>query len=215
MKAFRPTTLLKRDWRRFFLVNILNFLRTLIFKNTCERLLLSFKSTCSSRFYFYCFSTKKSQDKYHIRTNQLCCRLIIITKIACYGTILTTRNIRRKRKILFQKQSPRGVPRKRCSENMQQIYMRTPIPKSNFNKVAFSWEHLWMVTSALCWSLWEYHQSESYYSRTNKDVLRTQLNIKMEALEKQLTTWSYYTKKLSRELHLGFEWASDLGEKQL
>ena len=29
----------------------------------------------------------------------------------------------------------RGVPRKRCSENMQQIYRRTPILKCDFNKV--------------------------------------------------------------------------------
>ena len=35
-----------------------------------------------------------------------------------------------------QKQSLRGVPRKRCSENMQQIYRRTPMPKCDFNKVA-------------------------------------------------------------------------------
>ena len=35
-----------------------------------------------------------------------------------------------------QKQSSRGVPRKRCSENMQQIYWRTPMQKSHFNKVA-------------------------------------------------------------------------------
>ena len=35
-----------------------------------------------------------------------------------------------------QKQSSRGVLRKRCSENMQQIYRRTPMPKSDFNKVA-------------------------------------------------------------------------------
>ena len=34
-----------------------------------------------------------------------------------------------------QKQPPRGVFRKRCSENMQQIYKRTPRPKSDFNKV--------------------------------------------------------------------------------
>ena len=27
-----------------------------------------------------------------------------------------------------QKQPPRDVPRKRCSENMQQIYRRTPMP---------------------------------------------------------------------------------------
>ena len=35
-----------------------------------------------------------------------------------------------------QKQLHRGVPRKRCSENMQQIYRRTPMPKCDFNKVA-------------------------------------------------------------------------------
>ena len=49
----------------------------------------------------------------------------------------------------FQKQPPRGVPRKRCSENMQQIYRRTPMPKCDFNKVAFqntfSQEHLWVL----------------------------------------------------------------------
>ena len=32
----------------------------------------------------------------------------------------------------------RGVPRKRCSENMQQIYRRTPMPKCDFSKA----EHL-------------------------------------------------------------------------
>ena len=36
----------------------------------------------------------------------------------------------------YQKQSPRGVPRKRCSENMLQIYRTTPMPKWDFNKVA-------------------------------------------------------------------------------
>ena len=35
-----------------------------------------------------------------------------------------------------QKQPPRGVSRKRCSENMPQIYWRTPMPKCDFNKVA-------------------------------------------------------------------------------
>ena len=29
----------------------------------------------------------------------------------------------------------RGVPRKRCSENMQQNYRRTPMPKCDFNNV--------------------------------------------------------------------------------
>ena len=30
----------------------------------------------------------------------------------------------------------RGVLRKRCSENMAQIYRGTPMPKCDFNKVA-------------------------------------------------------------------------------
>ena len=32
-----------------------------------------------------------------------------------------------------QKQPCRGVLRKRCSENMQQIYRRTPMPMCDFN----------------------------------------------------------------------------------
>ena len=40
----------------------------------------------------------------------------------------------------FQKQLLRGVPRKRCSENMQQIYKRTPMPKCDFK------EHLLLRT---------------------------------------------------------------------
>ena len=43
------------------------------------------------------------------------------------------------RSILYwysQKQPSRGVLRKRCSENMQQIYRRKPMGKCYFNKVA-------------------------------------------------------------------------------
>ena len=36
----------------------------------------------------------------------------------------------------FNKQPSRGVLIERCSENMQQIYRRTPTPKCDFNKVA-------------------------------------------------------------------------------
>ena len=39
-------------------------------------------------------------------------------------------------KIEIQKQPYRGFPRKRCSENIQQIYRRTSMPKCDFNKVA-------------------------------------------------------------------------------
>ena len=34
-----------------------------------------------------------------------------------------------------QKQPSIGVLKKRCSENMQLIYRRTPMPKCDFNKV--------------------------------------------------------------------------------
>ena len=42
-----------------------------------------------------------------------------------------------------QKQPTRGVPRKRRSENMQQIYRRAPMPKCDFNKVEkqLYWNH--------------------------------------------------------------------------
>ena len=38
---------------------------------------------------------------------------------------------------LIQKQPSKGVLKKRCSENMQQIYRRTPMPKCDSNKVGF------------------------------------------------------------------------------
>ena len=42
---------------------------------------------------------------------------------------------------LIQKHTPRSVPRKRCSENMQYIYWRTPMPKYDLNKVAITLWH--------------------------------------------------------------------------
>ena len=38
--------------------------------------------------------------------------------------------------MIYSVATSRGVLRKRCSENMQQIYRRTPISKCDFNKVA-------------------------------------------------------------------------------
>ena len=36
----------------------------------------------------------------------------------------------------MQKQPSRGVLRKRSSDNMQEIYRKTPMPKCDFNNVA-------------------------------------------------------------------------------
>ena len=40
--------------------------------------------------------------------------------------------------VYIQNQPPRGVPRKRYSGNVQQIYRRTPKPKYDFKKIASS-----------------------------------------------------------------------------
>ena len=50
------------------------------------------------------------------------------------GFQLRIRNLNHNNK--KQKQPPRGVARKRCSEKIHQIYRRIPMPKYNFNKVA-------------------------------------------------------------------------------
>ena len=38
--------------------------------------------------------------------------------------------------MIYSVEPSRGVLRKRCSENMHQIYRRTPMSKCDFNKVA-------------------------------------------------------------------------------
>ena len=50
----------------------------------------------------------------------------------------------------MQKEPPRGFLRKRCSENMQQIYRRTPMPKCDINKLAL--QLFWNRTSAWLFS---------------------------------------------------------------
>ena len=47
-----------------------------------------------------------------------------------FGTMVKTFQLPR--------QLSRGVLKKRCSENMQQIYRRAPVPKCDFNKVTSS-----------------------------------------------------------------------------
>ena len=52
-------------------------------------------------------------------------------------SIWSNKNIVLKLKIrLYRSSHPEVFLEKRCSENMQQIYRRTPVPKCDFNKVA-------------------------------------------------------------------------------
>ena len=48
-------------------------------------------------------------------------------------------------KFKWSETAAQGCLRKRCSENMQQIYWRTPMPKDDFNKVALQlyWHRIW------------------------------------------------------------------------
>ena len=88
----------------------------------------------------------------------------------------------------LQKQPSRGVLIKRCSENMQQIYRRTPMPKCDFNNAAlqfywnltlawvssckfaayfqdtFSYENLWTTVSEIIYKI----KGESEPSQTSK-----------------------------------------------
>ena len=52
--------------------------------------------------------------------------------------------------LFFHKQPSRGVFKKCCSQNIQQIYKRRPMPKCDFNKV--SWQLYWNLTSAWVFS---------------------------------------------------------------
>ena len=62
---------------------------------------------------------------------------------------------------MIQKQPSKGAPRKRCSENMQQIYKRTPKLKYDFNKVA---KHLYW-NRTLAW-MFSCIFSEHFFLRT-------------------------------------------------
>ena len=60
---------------------------------------------------------------------------------------------------VFQKQLFRGVSRKSCSENMQQIYWRRLMPKCDFNKVSL--QLYWNCSSARVFSC-----SAAYFQNT-------------------------------------------------
>ena len=67
----------------------------------------------------------------------------------------------------MQKQPSRGVLIKMCSENMQQIYRRAPMPKCDFNKVAKLSEHLFITTTMKgCFCKCYMQQSRPVYEPT-------------------------------------------------
>ena len=71
---------------------------------------------------------------------------------------------------LIQEAAVQGCSQESCSENLQQIYRRTPMPKCDFNKVAKAWvfsckfaayfqnsfsqEHLWVAASVILFNIY-------------------------------------------------------------
>ena len=90
------------------------------------------KITCSFRKHERFIYLKLTNDLNGARKLQQMykCKIVVIfiKEVDIYNLKLS--------KLLLQKQPLKGVLEKRCSENMQQIYRRTPMPKCNFNKAA-------------------------------------------------------------------------------
>ena len=90
------------------------------------------KITCSFRKHERFIYLKVTNDLNGARKLQQMykCKIVVIfiKEVDIYNLKLS--------KLLLQKQPLKGVLEKRCSENMQQIYRRTHMPKCNFNKAA-------------------------------------------------------------------------------
>ena len=122
----------KRPWRRCFLVNIAKFLRTPFLQSTSGRLLLYLPiSTVTDLI------SKELYDYVHltIQIERWCPFPFLLMPLKIYFWSM-----------IFQTQPTRGDLKKSCSENMQQIYRRTPMPECDFNKVGK--QLYWNLTSA-------------------------------------------------------------------
>ena len=127
----------------FFLLNVWQ-LKNLVLKNGVDtsnifRILgklfsvfgLSWVCFCSYSQSLFCKwnSTKTWALKIYILTCDLVSETCLKHK---YGNFPLWKSF----DLSLQKQPSRGVLSKSCSENMQQIYRKTPTPKCDFNKVA-------------------------------------------------------------------------------
>ena len=81
-----------------------------------------------------------------VNTSEICCK--INYRIVCVLIFLFVSNPKtlcrksvEKLSYLIWKQPPRGVLMKKCSENMQQIYRRTPMLRCDFNEVEIALRH--------------------------------------------------------------------------
>ena len=92
--------------------------------------------------------TPELRHPYHTETSQLICIANQLTGFYIWGALIVNGSIQGLRNQCFQevdkadqrkwKQPSRRVLKKGCSENMQQIYGRTPMTKCDFNKVTIT-----------------------------------------------------------------------------
>ena len=95
---------------------------------SCEFFEISKNNFPSEHLWTTVCVTLKSAHKKILNYSNFLTNLNKVYDISCGSHILTY--------MFFQKQPPRGVFWKRCSESMQQKYRRTSKPKCDFNKVA-------------------------------------------------------------------------------
>ena len=97
-----------------------------------------FLKNCLGSSLVYCCFCKWKQ--FSTTTSFTCTWLQRVVKITITNYVNTSTSrgqFQDKFNNYIEKQLFRGVLRKRCSENMQQIYKRTSMPKWDFNKIAF------------------------------------------------------------------------------
>ena len=101
----------------------------------------------------------------------------------------------------LQKQPPRGVPRKRCSENMQQIYRKPPVPKCDFNKRCVKSVQIrsffWSVFS----HIWTEHREIRSISPYSVRVLENKDRKKLRILD------TFHRVKVAKKLYRNHTWA--------
>ena len=100
-------------------------------------------------------TTRPFHNHFHKAISVICCSLTINCKLIFLVNIVTALHdgcfiLMWVRPI--HQQLSRGLLRKRCSENIQQIYRRTPILKCDYNKVAMQlyWNHTCSVWVYFC-----------------------------------------------------------------
>ena len=69
------------------------------------------------------------------------------------------------------KQPPRGVPSKRYSENMQQVYRRKPMPNCDFNKVALQSNFVEITLRRECSPVYLLHIFRTRFHKNNSGGL--------------------------------------------